>query len=1798
MDDPWNWDVDRVVQELCSVNRSWIPPSSPLKFPPLEQLEASLREEEVDGHTLLTYDHEQLCTGLGFKILKHRATLKHAIGVFRSRSEQYRLDQKRGYSEFDTDDNQHHVIREGRHDGSPSQLASINTIASTLEDVDLDRGSKKMHRALTTPSPSNSYGHSQIRPVSAANDIESSTALSHAKKKRRLAPTIISTDIDANAPRHIPTEADIIMAPESHDIEANASRRNNSVGNLACAYLGKDAFTRFDIIGDYGFSGSLQSLEVNVVGRAAPAGRSLQVYQFAKRILHHRKPRKLHRMKPDMVLGANNPDHDDVLPLYGESDEEYDSETWDEVEAERLERENEQSFPGLSHDEVQSIIDISIQKFASDWKQRKYPKLIEKSHRFWADARKNGKDGMRRSLDKNRRHLEDLKARIANYTREIASHTWYSAAELNEETLILQQSVEDRELCSWTLGVITAPNEPEKSQSLPQRAVKKTRQSKPISAEEEILTSESEEDPDDFIIHDESELPGTPSIEMPLNIIEDDIDMQAQPDSSPSLRSPKTPPKPREHDVIDLITPEKNSLRAAEVEKRKPHISSHQPSTLDFSIDDLEPREQMIARELAKYDALYVSRVFTLARNMEPGQIWRDVVGHMLDQSEVNPKSGTSHAQNADRIRLGSSIFRLFEMYRDNVFYSLVLYKNMSHENRAARKTAAEQDLAQFDDFIHFLYRLSDRFEWQEEWIPTLKPGSEQERQRHVKEERQRKSPKRTTPGVPDRDIESDGSSSSYAEPTPSKRAGKKGLGVQATRIRDAEALRAAEKERTEMMARRRNEQRDKLQKLEASGVVGSQKDMIINLSKDDDKQGFIYVHPEIAQRIKEHQVEGVRFMWDQIVVSSMRQGCLLAHTMGLGKTMQIVTLLVTIAQAANSADPGISSQIPKNLKKSRTLIVCPPSLVNNWLDELLFWTPEDHQLGDFFKIESSASRETRTAHILNWSERGGVLIMGYHLFKKAIDEQELTEILTKGPNLVVADEAHEMRNPKSKLHIAAARFKTQRRIALTGTPLANNVQEYYSMINWIAPNYLSQHRDFTTEYANPIQEGLKPTASRNDFVKALKMLRVLKKEVAPKMQRVTIAVLKDDIPKKQEFVLTVPLTSLQRQAYETFVRYHRDQRTRATSLTSAHTLGIICGHPYIFTSKLKLLQNHDEEGAEGDDKIKTLLPAKLLSDELTLLNKEKDLNAISLSWKIVLLISILEECKKLGEPVVLFSQSVLILNYLEQVFRKKKYSISRLDGKTTVNSRQGMVKNFNKNSDNLFLVSTKAGGQGFNIVGANRVVIFDAKWNPQDEQQAVGRVYRLGQKKQVFVYRFVCGGTIEEQAFNLQIWKMQLASRIVDKKNPIKRSTGLDQSLQLPTEPEQHDIREHVGKDSVLDKILEKHSSGIRAVTMTNTFEEEELENAHLTPEDLAEADQMVVQNEARRLGKPIPTMGYTASIPGMSTGYQPSQLIQPPGFGSGPSPIPYRQPNSGMPWPSVENPAHRVASYGDAFSWAPTNEENIDIERSLVNGLVDQCGISIPIPTPIQVSTPHTQGQPPNPTVTRQDMVWENESAFSGEIARFFSKNATPTKVTQDVARLFSGNPTQATLEQDMGRKVARRISTALSGQQPEIRGRVRQAIIDAASSPRFVEGISRNLIPAERLAAMEPETISWQRTEWEGMTEEGWSAMIKSSGQSKMNPDHPQDALRSVHFTSRNDHRTGQHKSHRLDDQQALEAVYQRRKAKGSSHHKNPRLPSWAHKAINEARPTNESRSSSTSPSGSSPIANSQHPKAPFS
>ncbi|CAG8972017.1 hypothetical protein HYALB_00008302 [Hymenoscyphus albidus] len=707
---------------------------------------------------------------------------------------------------------------------------------------------------------------------------------------------------------------------------------------------------------------------------------------------------------------------------------------------------------------------------------------------------------------------------------------------------------------------------------------------------------------------------------------------------------------------------------------------------------------------------------------------------------------------------------------------------------------------------------------------------------------------------------------------------------------KDALEMRQQDRQRLAEQAERRAQLQAKLAmsghaRDEASGRI------IINDAKSDE-QGFIYVHPSIAPLIKKHQVEGVRFMFNQVVGDEKTtQGCLLAHTMGLGKTMQVITLLVAIAEAAMSDDPTVVSQIPPRLRKSRTLVLCPPTLIDNWMDEFLLWAPEG-LLGGLVKISSNTIPHERALEIRNWHSNGGVLIMGYEMFRahvysmektqvgSSLEHTQLCEYLLEFPEIIIADEAHKLKNEKSKLNMAAVRFRSNSRIALTGSPLANNIEEYHAMIEFISPNYLGPVKEFRQKYVTPIQDGLWKDSTPHERRKSLKMLGVLKEDIAPKVHRKEMGVLRDSLPAKKEFVITFSLTELQRKAYSIYVEAMKSgsghARTKDGEIRASTVFGwvsvlqLLCNHPACFKTKLNerkedakkelvstkglsdSSEGADVEDAEDSSIWKIGVSQQLVDDEMSLFQSdETDLNAIELSNKTLVLCEILDASKAVNDKVLVFSQSIITLNFLEQLCKDQGRVYNRLDGKTKMANRQAEAKSFNTDETELYLISTTAGGLGLNLPGANRVVIFDFKYNPVQEEQAVGRAYRIGQVKKTFVYRFIAGGTFEGAVHNKAIFKTQLASRVIDRKNPMAYATKLYSSDLLfePKEVPQEDLSEFRGMDTkVLDRVLSsvKTAGIVRSIVQTDTFERDDEDK--LTAEEMMEVKEMLGDEQLKR--------------------------------------------------------------------------------------------------------------------------------------------------------------------------------------------------------------------------------------------------------------------------------------------------------------------------------------------------------------
>lgn len=686
----------------------------------------------------------------------------------------------------------------------------------------------------------------------------------------------------------------------------------------------------------------------------------------------------------------------------------------------------------------------------------------------------------------------------------------------------------------------------------------------------------------------------------------------------------------------------------------------------------------------------------------------------------------------------------------------------------------------------------------------------------------------------------------------------------------------------TQRIRQQNDRERHKLKERERRGIKAGQTGELINLghlAKDDP----IYF-PASDQSLYDFQKAGVQFLWRNIVVSEKRTGALLAHTMGMGKTRQVITVLCAIADAASSEKPRTRNQIPPELRNMRALIVCPPGLIQNWSEEISKWA--DDALATVYPVTQALSMKARIEYIEKWAVDGTVLIIGYESFsqlcsksdsvKKGLDkannepstsdpaskgsrikelEAELGEvtriedILLNTPTIVVADEAHKIKTKNSRIARIFRAFKTRSRIAMTGSPLANDLTEYFHIMKWVDPEYAGDEAEFNNNFKLPIRDGLYINSLDEEVKESNKKQRELTTLWGPKMNRVNMKQIKgleNTLPPKTEFLITLPLTELQYKLYGFYAKEAKrdtEEGYYCGFFDFVAQLGVLLNHPALFwkafekrqaKKKTKIegsaqsariteanLSDEDaaqesssEVEAEDPDSQKAILGAdSAVSDRLqAVITATENLKDTAHSYRIQVLLRILESCIAIKEKVLVFSQSVETLKYIGEVLDNQNIKFVKITGEVSTAKRQTIARGFNNvDSDKfVFLISTKAGGLGLNIQAASRIVVFDSQFSPQDEEQAVGRAYRLGQKKHVFVYRFRVGGTLEDVIHNNSLLKMSLAARLVDRTTPArkaKKSEAADWFRPpkfIPRDPAGFESMR--GKDpKVMDKFLEE---------------------------------------------------------------------------------------------------------------------------------------------------------------------------------------------------------------------------------------------------------------------------------------------------------------------------------------------------------------------------------------------------------
>ncbi|GKT73245.1 SNF2 family helicase [Colletotrichum tofieldiae] len=1505
-DDPYEWDVEQVVHELCAAEkRPWHPKLS-TKRPDPAALSKALIDNDIDGETLLTYDDvmpslDGLLQGLGLVKITHKMTFVKAINYLKLKS--------RGYREFKANlakpdieslvSSQEVEVNGNSNFALPDQVGTSEDPQkkSSTHDVELqgnpDHGSPALKLLQSQTPPVNKLDAQALKQIDhpTVHQVDGTDRKTSEppQKKRRMAPFLVTTNVlgVGNAP--IRTAADDLAARLSSSkdtvlqLPGSSTRASAKIsgdeGSKAPAhqvspesYFGRNGLItdsqipKSSLVRDTsdGVDGSNSFLLVTK--GSIPHGRRRQVSRAMRRLFRTNN-QSLATIQNGQSPYVEPEEEDKILPLFGDSEDSdgYDTETREAMndEEEELQREMDLKSRYLTRDDIERVLQEEIQQMGDSWDERKLPRKERKANELWNKARRHG---LIRQIASATATLEMLNTRIEKLCQEIREDEWPNEDQLRRQARCLECSVEDRKAERWLLGVLRG-HEPPRPETMSKP--------RPVAAKRDILSDEDgevitsgDDNDDDFIVDDMMDVAHSPApdefrpaspmnLDKPEELLQEDPHspgipkdessahgmIDVQPDNNiidlTIYDSEPVSGKNTNENTIWLDTPKKPkaplmpippSIPDSDIEER-PRLSEDElatPYKQPERIGAIAPRmwklhmdnKRLLICVIWRLDKQRRTAFFRTISTMAPADIWTDFVITALEDPGSN--------KHESACETGTVIARLFRTY---VFGKLVSSSSIAKSIRERKAKSIKGKVECFEGFCDFV---------KEHIVPHFPDATRTTGSDSGTPRKNRRGSFDSLDGYSDDDIEL----------FPSKKR-KRVVIIDQT----AKDLRESDRRRKEEQEKRREELR---KKLAASDTISSDKSRLIINETKEENQGLIYVNEDIGKRIKNHQINGVRFLWNQIVYDSkVRQGCLLAHTMGLGKTMQVITLLVAIAESAQSGDESIRSQIPRDLRQSKSLVLCPSVLVDNWMDELLMWAP-DGLLGRFFKLEALTKAPERGPMIRTWDKEGGVLIMGYDMFKRLLDPpanelsppydtKSVKDILTQSPNLVVADEAHKLKNPDSKLSMAAAQFRTQSRIALTGSPLANSVLEFFYMIDWVAPGYLGPLSEFKACYAEPIQAGLYEDSSRSAYRKAKKALAVLEATVAPKTNRATIqSCLMDGLPPKWEFVLTVPVTPLQAKLYDTFLESLRNEANGLGGkiLGAVNNFCLIANHPKAFQTRLR--EERDLLGKK--DKSNLTLTSQIISDGLKITKLQKDLSSPSLSWKVQLLVAILDESEKVGDKVLVFTQSIPTMDYLDSLFRQQKRKIARLDGNSPISQRQQSIKDFNSGDTQLYLISTAAGGTGLNIYGANRVVIFDFKYNPIHEQQAIGRAYRIGQQKPVYVYTFIAGGTYEQTMHNKAVFKTQLASRVVDNENPKRWSKKENEYLKDRDEPPQEDLSSSAGKDTVLDSLLtHPHlSQGIRSIIMTDTFKEEDT-NEILTQEDLKDVKDQVYLNSIR---------------------------------------------------------------------------------------------------------------------------------------------------------------------------------------------------------------------------------------------------------------------------------------------------------------------------------------------------------------
>ncbi|XP_020551461.1 protein CHROMATIN REMODELING 25 isoform X2 [Sesamum indicum] len=507
-----------------------------------------------------------------------------------------------------------------------------------------------------------------------------------------------------------------------------------------------------------------------------------------------------------------------------------------------------------------------------------------------------------------------------------------------------------------------------------------------------------------------------------------------------------------------------------------------------------------------------------------------------------------------------------------------------------------------------------------------------------------------------------------------------------------------------------------------------------------------IIVDSLLVKFLRPHQREGVQFMFDcvsGILSASNINGCILADDMGLGKTLQSITLLYTLLRQGFDGKPMVK----------KAIIVTPTSLVSNWEAEIKKWVGERVKL----LALCESTREDVVSGIDSFTSSCSplqLLIVSYETFR--MHSSKFNQ--TGSCDLLICDEAHRLKNDQTLTNRALAALSCKRRILLSGTPMQNDLEEFYAMVNFTNPGVLGDATYFRRYYETPIICGREPMATEEEKRLGSERSAELSGKVNQFILRRTNALLSNHLPPKIIQVVCCKLTPLQSELYDHFIHSKNVKRAISEEAKQSKILAYItalkklCNHPKLIYDTIK----SGSPGTSGFEDCLRFFPQEMFSGRSGSWTGGDGV-WVELSGKMHVLARLLAQLRqRTDDRIVLVSNYTQTLDLFAQLCRERRYPFLRLDGTTSISKRQKLVNRFNDPSKDefAFLLSSKAGGCGLNLIGGNRLVLFDPDWNPANDKQAAARVWRDGQKKRVYIYRFLSTGTIEEKVYQRQMSK------------------------------------------------------------------------------------------------------------------------------------------------------------------------------------------------------------------------------------------------------------------------------------------------------------------------------------------------------------------------------------------------------------------------------------------------------------